>query len=196
MDDKSVRIARRSEESRIAHLMTLAFAREPICRFQYPDPWDYAIHFPEFTRLYAGNAFEHGCAHTIGDGIAAALWLPPGVHPDEEALTAHLERSVSPARLGPLMAMMEAMGKNHPEEPHWFLPLIGVDPFYHGQGHGSVLLRYRLAACDREGQLAYLDSSNPTNIPFYENHGFELLASIPLGSEVKMYPMLRRPRRG
>jgi len=195
MCDNSVRIARRSEESRIAHLMTLAFARDPICRFQYPDPREYAIQFPEFTRLYAGKAFEHGCAHSIKDGIAAALWLPPGVHPDEEALTAHLERTVPPARFGPLMTMMDAMGKNHPKEPHWFLPLIAVDPLYHSQGHGSALLRYRLVECDREGHLAYLDSSNPANIPFYQSHGFELLASIPLGPEVTMYPMLRRPKR-
>ena len=46
-----------------------------------------------------------------------------------------------------------------------------------------------------EGSLAYLESTNPRNIPLYERHGFERLAILQYGSSPPMVPMLRKPRR-
>ena len=70
-------------------------------------------------------------------------------------------------------AVMEQMGRYHPSEPHWYLPLIGIDPAQQGKGYGGALLQHALIACDRDGSLAYLESTNPRNIPLYERHGFE-----------------------
>ncbi len=58
-------------------------------------------------------------------------------------------------------------------EPHWYLPLIGVDPAHQGEGHGDALMAYALARCDRDHAPAYLESSKPRNIPFYRRYGFE-----------------------
>jgi hypothetical protein len=30
------------------------------------------------------------------------------------------------------------MSGYHPDEPHWYLPLLGVDPLRHGKGLGSA----------------------------------------------------------
>ncbi len=56
-----------------------------------------------------------------------------------------------------VFAVFEQMGRHHPREPHWFLPLIGVDPMYQGQGRGSALLRHALLQCDRDRVPAYLE---------------------------------------
>jgi hypothetical protein len=48
---------------------------------------------------------------------------------------------------------------------------------------------------DRDHMLAYLESSNPKNIPLYERHGFELLGTIQVGTSPPIFPMLRTPRR-
>jgi hypothetical protein len=88
------------------------------------------------------------------------------------------------------------MASYQPAEPHWFLPLIGVDPICRGKGHGSALLAHMVARCDRDGQLAYLDSTNSRNVPLYERHGFERLGVIKVGSGPPVYPLLRRPRWG
>jgi GNAT superfamily N-acetyltransferase len=49
-------------------------------------------------------------------------------------------------------------------EPHWYLPLIGVDPAHQGKGHGDALMAYALQQCDRDHLPAYLESTNPRNI--------------------------------
>ncbi len=66
---------------------------------------------------------------------------------------------------------------------------------HQGWGHGSARLRrHALEQCDRDGVIAYLESSNPRNIPLYERHGFASLGSIQAGSSPTIVPMLRRPR--
>jgi GNAT superfamily N-acetyltransferase len=86
------------------------------------------------------------------------------------------------------------MGRYHPHEPHWYLPLIGVDQAQQGKGHGTALLQHALIPCDRDHTLAYLESSHPKNIPFYARHGFELLGTIQVGTSPPTFPMLRTPR--
>ncbi len=86
------------------------------------------------------------------------------------------------------------MGKYHPSERHWYLPLIGVDPARQGNGYGSALMEHAVRRCDRDREPAYLESTNPRNIPLYERHGFERLGTVQVGSSPPVYPMLRKPR--
>jgi ribosomal protein S18 acetylase RimI-like enzyme len=86
------------------------------------------------------------------------------------------------------------MGEFHPTEPHWYLPLIGVDVTKQSRGYGSALLRYALERCDRDRLTAYLEATSPLNRPLYERHGFEELGMIQEGSSPPMWPMHRKPR--
>lgn len=174
--------------------MVLAFAADPIARWWWPEPQQYLASMPGFTRAFGGAAFGYGTAHCTADGAGAALWLAPGIEPDEAELLATVETTVAPALRDDVLAMVEAMGSHHPDEPHWYLPMIGVEPARQGRGHGAALLRHQLARCDAEGTLAYLESSNPRNIGLYLRHGFEITGAIQVGSSPVMTPMLRRPR--
>jgi Acetyltransferases len=86
------------------------------------------------------------------------------------------------------------MGNFHPHEPHWYLPIIGVDPPHQGRGLGEQLMAHALARCDADRLPAYLESSNPRNLSFYQRHGFEALGRIQVGSSPTLVPMLRRPQ--
>jgi ribosomal protein S18 acetylase RimI-like enzyme len=191
---RTVSIATCADEGRIISVMTLAFANDPACRRLYPDPLQYLTYFPEFVRLYGGPAFDHGGAHWNAESMGAALWLPPDIRPDEEKFNALLERSLAETAKPELFEVYAQMKQHHPQEPHWFLPLIGVDPFCQSQGIGAALLQFGLTACDRDHTLAYLDSTNPRNIPLYERYGFQVLGTIQVGQHPPVYPMLRRPR--
>jgi ribosomal protein S18 acetylase RimI-like enzyme len=86
------------------------------------------------------------------------------------------------------------MGSYHPAEPHWYLPMIGVDPGRQGKGYGSALMQHALIRCDRESKPAYLETSNPRNVPLYKRYGFELLDTFQIGSSPSVFPMLRPPK--
>jgi ribosomal protein S18 acetylase RimI-like enzyme len=148
----------------------------------------------QLTRAFGGAAFEHGSADAIEGGGGVALWLPPGVHPDEDRMSEGIRATVAPAMHDEVFATFEQMAQYHPQEPHWYLPLIGVDPAYQGRGFGAALMAYALARCDRDHRPAYLESTNPRNISFYERHGFKALGRIPVGAQAALIPMLRPAR--
>jgi GNAT superfamily N-acetyltransferase len=101
---------------------------------------------------------------------------------------------VAAERQAAVFAVFEEMGRYHPREPHWYLPLIGIDPVSQRKGYGSALLQHVLAQCDRDHAPAYLESTNPVNIPLYERHGFKVLATIQVESSPPISPMLRAAR--
>lgn len=184
-----------SEAEQAIAAIVVAFSTDPAARWTYPDPHRYLVHFPAIVRAFGGNAFVHGTGYHVTGFAGAALWLPPGIHPDEAALTAVLRDSVAADRQGAVFAVFEQMGQYHPREPHWYLPLIGVDPVHQRKGYGSVLLEAALRRCDQEHTPAYLESTNPGNIPLYERHGFNVLGTVQVGSSPPIFPMLR-PARG
>ena len=50
-----------------------------------------------------------------------ALWLPSGTLADEASLARVIEDTMAEE-------LFEQMDPYHPDEPHWHLPLIGVNP--------------------------------------------------------------------
>ena len=189
-----VETATAADAAVVFEILTLGFSDDPMTRWTWPDGPLFLATFPGFAKAFGGVAFDHGSAHRVGRA-AAALWLPPGVGPDEAELDRILEKTMPETVKADGARLMEQMARHHPSEPHWYLPLIGVDPAHRGKGLGGALLSHALAACDRDGSLAYLESTNPRNIPLYERHRFERLATIQFGSSPPMVPMLRKPRR-
>jgi GNAT superfamily N-acetyltransferase len=183
------------DEARAVDTVVLAFAADPVARWSWPDSHVYLASMPALTRAFGGRAFAHGGAHATDGFSGAALWLPPGVSPDEEALDEIIDRTVASATRPDVLGVFEQMAKYHPKEPHWYLPLIGVDPAHQGKGHGGALMAYALQQCDRDHLPAYLESTNPRNMTLYQRHGFEALGTIQVGASPPLTPMLRRARR-
>jgi len=82
----------------------------------------------------------------------------------------------------------------NPNEDHWYLSFIALDPSKQGMGLGSLILKEALQVIDEQGKLAYLQSSNPQNISLYLRHGFEVIGEIQVGSSPVMTPMIRNPQ--
>ena len=194
MRSTDVSTAKAEAQDRVVSTIVLAFVRDPVLRWMWPEAHQYVTHFPEFINAFGGKAFEHDSAHYAAEFAGAGLWLPPDVEPDEEVLVPLIEKAVAPARLQAAFATLEQMGSHHPSEPHWYLPLIGVDTAKQGHGYGSALLAYALERVDRERRPAYLESTNPANVPLYQRHVFEVVGTIQVGEVPPMFPMIRPPR--
>lgn len=182
------------DEDAAAQTIVLAFAADPMARWTWPQAHRYLEAMPRMIRAFGSKAFSNGSAYCTDGYAGVALWLPPGVHSDEEGLGAVVEGTVETSLRPETDSLFEQMATCHPTEPHWYLPLIGADPAHQGEGLGEALMTYALARCDRDHAPAYLESSNPRNIPFYERHGFEALGAIQVGSSPRLVPMLRPPR--
>lgn len=182
-----------SAESAYAAIV-LAFVRDPAARWSWPAPDDYLRNMPLLARAFGAKAFALGTAFGIDRFAGVALWLTPGVSANEEALADLIERTAPASIQQDAAAVFEQMASYHPQEPHWYLPLIGIDPARQGQRLGDKLMAHALARCDAEQLTAYLESSNPRNVSFYQRHGFEVIGKIQVGSSPTIVPMLRRPR--
>jgi GNAT superfamily N-acetyltransferase len=189
-----INISPATDEDRAIATITMAFTNDPVARWIFRDANVYLTYCPPFVKAMGSAAFANGSADSIGDCGGVALWLPPGVAPDEETMGAVAEEAVPAADQEEVFGFLGQMDEFHPTEPHWYLPLIGVDVTRQGRGYGSALLRHALERCDRDHLPAYLEATSPLNKPLYERHGFEELGAIQAGSSPPMWPMQRKPR--
>ena len=196
-----VRPARRSDVPALARALGRAFYDDPVMTWLQPDAGRrsaaLAGFFGAMTRYHflAGGGAEVATSES-GMG-AAALWDPPGRwHHSSREQVAMLPAVIRAFRghLGAGRALTEAMQAVHPEEPHWYLAIIGSDPTVRGSGCGHALMRSRLDRCDAEHAPAYLESSNPDNIPYYNRFGFEVTGEIVMPDGPTLWAMWRPPR--
>ena len=187
------KILNASSENRdnVIHSLVLGFATDPLARWFWPDARTHLSGGPAFD-AFGGPSLDSGTTYITENYEGVALWMPPGVEPDEERMIPILEATVPEDRLEDVFGVFEAMESFHPEEDCWYLPLIAVDPYYQGQGFGSQLMKHALARVDEDGLPAYLESSNPRNISLYERHGFEIMGEIQIGTSPVVTPMIRR----
>jgi len=183
------------ERARALSVIAYGFIRDPIARWFWPAADTYARAMPAFVDAFSSRALKHGTADLTSCGGAAAFWLPPGILPDDDAITAVLDSSIPENRWGEIEEFFDQMASFHPEEACWYLPQIAADPAYQGQGLGAALMQHRLDIIDALGEPAYLESSNISNIAFYRRHGFEVMGEIQAGTSPKMIPMFRKGQR-
>ena len=193
MTTPTVKTATADDEPALLDVLTLAFVADPFVRWLWPDARHYLIHGSSYIRAFGGKAFAHGTAYYIDGRRGAALWLPPDANVDRSKVLALALVSVSRQIRDDVVALVDQASGSHPSEPHWFLPIIGIDPIYRRKGYGSALMRDALDACDRDKTLAYVECTSMENVPFYMRHGFEVLTETKVGSGPIIIPMLRKP---
>ena len=168
-------VARRAET---VATLTAAFEDDAAVRTLYPEDAEYFRYFPGFLHALGGRAFEVGEVDRDAGGLGAALWLPPGIEADGEAIADFLEASIPLARLAPLAVGFAIQSRMRPLDPHWYLPWIGVRPEAQGCGFGARLLRQGLARADAQGLPCYLEATNRRNATLYARHGFEVIGVV------------------
>ncbi|MGV9799158.1 GNAT family N-acetyltransferase [Mycobacterium sp. NPDC003449] len=202
MTATTVRPPNQADVKELAAVLGRAFYDDPVMKWVLPDDGRRAKGLPRlFAAITQHHALAGGGAEVAcrdGEIGAAALWDGPG----RWKQTQRQELRMLPAlvlafgrSLGRGKQIAELMKKHHPEEPHWYLAVIGSDPAVRGGGFGHALMTSRLDRVDAEHAPAYLESSNPDNIPYYLRFGFEVTGEITLpGGGPTMTPMWRPPR--
>jgi ribosomal protein S18 acetylase RimI-like enzyme len=199
------RPARKADVTELSHALGRAFYDDPVSVWSMPDDKARTAHL----RIFFAAVTRHH--HLAGGGVevasnesaigAAALWDPPG----RWKQSGREQLMMLPSfflGFGPrlttarrLAGLLEQMKQQHPEEPHWYLAVIGSDTSVRGKGYGQALMRSRLDRVDAEHAPAYLESSKAENVPYYQRFGFEVTGEIvvPNGGPT-LWPMWRAPR--
>ena len=181
-------------------LIAAAFFPTAVATFLFPTPSRRAHVLPVFFMAMTRLAVRHGQATAVGDPLQAiALWLPPGQEPTEADFAA--------AGMGDADALMDAgegerfaaldahLGAAHArvmDQPHWYLPFLGVAPDAQGQGAGTILMRHTLKRDVAPGVPCYLDSADERNLPFYERLGFRVVETgVVPGRQLRTWSLRR-----
>jgi hypothetical protein len=193
MEQPKVLTASAELQEKVMAILLLAFSADPFARWVMSDADSYIKHYRTFINAVGGRAFEHNTAFFLDDYSAAALWLPPGVNSDENLIASMIQDIVPEKLVGPLVMLDEELEKYHPDAC-WYLATLGVDIKMQGGGRGALIMKEQMRVCDESSSIAYLESSNPANISFYERYGFEAMGEINVGNPATMTPMIRYPR--
>ena len=193
-----IRSATETDGPAIQSAISRAFYDDPLAAYLFPADARRKTGFGAFAGL-AMTQFGDSSAVDVaeppkGSITGAAIWQAPNPKPlgvlQQFALGMRFWWIIRGGS-GRAAHLMEAMQKHHPKEAHWYLATLGVVPEAQGQGLGSALIAPVLERCDKEGRLAYLESSKEANIPFYQRHGFEVTGEIQLPNGPRLWPMRR-----
>lgn len=196
------RPAELTEIRTLAATLARAFYDDPVTLWILPDEAGRTARLARmFNALIRHHHFAGGGVEVAPEGTevgAAALWDPPNrwrQSPREQlAMMPSMIRTFGLRSARPRQ-VVDVMKDVHPDEPHWYLAVIGSDPTVRGKGFGQALMRSGLDRCDAEHCPAYLESSKPENVPYYQRFGFEVTGVIELPDDgPTVWPMWRAPR--
>lgn len=170
-------------------VMARAFADDPVLRWAQPRRFgDRAV----FAGLHLAMHAMPGVGDVVfdhGTMVGASYWDPPGYHPPLARQVASLPVLLAGVTTGAARGarLVKVLLERRPEEPHWYLAVLGAAT--PGRGVGTALLE---RGVERIVGPAYLESSNPRNVPLYERYGFEPLEPISVAGSPELIPMYRR----
>jgi GNAT superfamily N-acetyltransferase len=154
-----------------------AFYQDPLWGpWMFPDEVSRTQGLSKLMRFFTTGGVRHPWTRMMDNAEAVAVWVPPGVPemtPEAEAGFAPLLEEVFGPRADEVHALFDLFDEHSPEdEPHYYLSLWATHRDHAGHGLGTALIHDNLARIDAERMPAYLESSNPKNIPRYEALGF------------------------
>jgi ribosomal protein S18 acetylase RimI-like enzyme len=183
-----------SEAVPVSETLARAFMDDPLVGFFLPDPARRAAKAPLMFRMLLKLGIKYRACYTTDGHEAVAYWRPP----NRWHLSLWDYIAIGPGMLSVFgtdalraMGAMDAVEKQHPKTPHWYLQAVGTDPAKQGKGFGSVVIRHQLRMADAARVPCYLESSKSTNIPIYQNLGFKLTGEIKVPKGPTIWPMWR-----
>jgi len=193
-----VRKAERAELDTLATTLALAFDDDPLTGWLFPGAAARRRKLPAFFRSLLRASLPFGEVYAAAGGRCVAIWNPPGTFPlgwyKDAKLGLVTARLIGP-RLRTCARGLMYFQSHHPQDPHWYLQMLGTHPEWQGRGLGSSIVAPVLERCDAGGERIYLESSKERNIPFYARHGFEVTAELQVPSGPLVWAMWREPRR-
>lgn len=193
----TVNEATREDRHHLKDVLARSFWDDPVISWLLPKEDSRYARSRLFFRTDLGYVSRNGKVLTTPDHAGAALWLPPRKWkmPTKELVrtSPNFVRAFRTGIPGALQFNV-LMEKIHPQEPHWYLAVLGTDPLRQGRGVGGALISTITDRADRDLVGCYLESSKPENVPYYERFGFKVTGEHRMEDSPPIWGMWRDPR--
>ena len=173
------------EVGEVVNVLSASFGADPFFEWVFPDSARRTAQIERWWEFMLTRRPPESEMWEIDAHQAAAYWMAPVETPPDSETTAEWEAAfveMMVDELGDLVAeRFEMFGRvtdAHPTEPHWYLSAVGTMPAAQGRGLGAAVVAPILTRCDELGIPAYLESSNPRNLPFYLRLGFRITDEV------------------
>jgi ribosomal protein S18 acetylase RimI-like enzyme len=161
----------------IASVLGRAFVTEPMMRWPFGVHGDVAARFTRVFEYFLPDLIELGAVSEAGDGLGAAVWIPP------EKADAWDEAQAGGTRMHDLTddggrrydRFWDWVESRMPTEAVCHLDSIGVAPEAQGRGVGSALMAAGLSQARAKTLPVFLETATPENVPYYERFGFRIV---------------------
>ena len=194
-----VRSVEKRDIPNLAEVLTQAFNNDPAMRWATREDSKRLSALRDLFTYYIESDLKYGEETTTVDLNACAIWVPPKAMEESTPplyafrMLPNYLRWCGFNKLSRWFKFGELCQSKRPKTPHYYLDVIGVHPDKQGQGYASALLDHTLTRLDKEGQPAYLESSNLRNNPLYQRYGFQITDEIQLPYGPKLWCMWRNP---
>jgi ribosomal protein S18 acetylase RimI-like enzyme len=181
----TVRKATPHELDSLAAVLARAFYEDPVFSWVVSDDGRRLRLLQRSFRLYLRRLwFAQNECYTTENVAGAVVWELPG-----EWKAGVLDRlrllpsmlAINGRLLPRILRALAAAESDHPADPHYYLPVVGVEPEWQGRGLGTALMRPVLERCDDDMLPAYLEATSPRNRALYQRHGFEVTGQFSVG---------------
>lgn len=183
-------------------LLARAFHINPLLVHMSPEEGERERISPAFFSASVRYGYLAGEVWTTEAVDGVAIWLPPDAVETDSSLMDQAGITALPSAIGarPFARVMtvldrfDTLRERDAGFPHWYLALIGVEPQQQRKGIAGSLLRHMLARADAEQLPCYLETAEPSNVPFYRKYGFEIVvAEVEAESGVPIWTFVRQP---
>lgn len=171
------RRATSSDIDRFAETFGTAMFHDPMIR--WPLPPDVSVDSViDMSKAIVSMYVEIGSAWMLEDGLGVSSWIAPDAAARFDELEQPTRAAIAPytddggARYG---TFWDWLAGHLPREPCWFMDLVAVHPSARVRGLGSQLVRHGLAMAEADGLPAFLETSQPSNVSYYERFGFTVV---------------------
>ena len=127
-----------------------------------------------------------GVAAAVAPGRCVGATLPP------EARTLE-PPSADASDADRLVHFRSVLAEHDPEEPHWHVGPVGVEPGFQSMGMGRAVMELLCEEFDEHGRVSWLKTVKPENVRFYAGLGFEVAEESSMLS-AHLWFMRRQPR--
>lgn len=199
MTGTTVRPASWRDVGMLSRRLSDAFQDDPLYGWMFGGQEVWRQKDRQFFRLLLRVHLRDGRVFTTSDLAGAALWSTPDLPyggPFTQLVLPLRMRRLFAERAEKVRREIGELNAARPAKPHWYLPVLGVAPDRQRSGIGTALLHPVLDRCDGTGHPAYLETSVPANIPFYERLGFAVCDEMRVEDGPQVWGMAREPGAG